>query len=984
MDKHTLPQPNPDLSGRFDDRDHPVHEGETWASEPHTETSVERSVRQTLLQQFLVGGLFVTVLVLLVFAAGHTWYRQVTYRDPVKPDYSSLDEQSETYWTDRILIDIETAQQSAGTEDLRLMRLRTFAHQTADEAMEISSPYARALAVTNIARVLAHHDVNIVLDRQNQRLGTTPLIASMRARTLISQALMHLRQNRTADAFVVMQQYNQLVIDADLLLNSPINEESFFGAVTVLWLLNDENRLRDLFVHQTASASILGYDQQMRAYRLIAGEQIRVGMVSEALDTSKRIRNPIEMVRAWALILQYSARPPSIDPVEPVMLDLLDDPPTEPPRESIFAERAADAVFRYLAEDKDVNTQVSLLRRIAGSRLMLDTAMHTIFRHRLAESDVLDDRVKQQILKLLDDPDSPAIRTALNLPPRADAAERKIDSVMDDWTTTRETIHVEIATIDSTPLRTRTDQQRVQAQFAIAQEYQSIRRYDDADRILKQVFVDTQRFGDAAIRIPLLLRIGEQQTAIGSIADAKRTFAAILPGLSQSHMSELARVQILARLFDDALATIANIESPENREYACTFLLQEQIRLHHLGDAEKTLSLMPPGRAAAEARSRLNVAKEEASRADFNALGLPFPEGNNLNWEQYCIGLIQQGFLRLADQSADRIADQHQRSAVRTRIAQEYLVLYRVFNDANDPNRVVRQEIRQSILSTASRTGQPSLQTMILTELLTYLTGQLRTEEDRAGGKQLWVQAMDSCRRMTAPGDKALFFARLIVAKNMLDNPDFTKETLPLFTRVTHPSIVEENNRLVDECHDLINSLDSMEQQGKAWVHLARALAQMGRTTSVQTLLDHVLEIATNIPNRETSVSMLLSMVPVLRAMNFGDTISMVYRLAIDKVAHDFSFRTARVDEFEWRMRDSEIEQIVRSQMENGFVDDAVESAKRLNEPLLRDRLLRVAVYFNLDYGNIDRAESVARRMTISDIKNGVLHNIQTIKRRSP
>jgi len=82
-------------------------------------------------------------------------------------------------------------------------------------------------------------------------------------------------------------------------------------------------------------------------------------------------------------------------------------------------------------------------------------------------------------------------------------------------------------------------------------------------------------------------------------------------------------------------------------------------------------------------------------------------------------------------------------------------------------------------------------------------------------------------------------------------------------------------------------------------------------------------------------------------------------------------------------MRDSNIERIVRSQMENGFVDDAVASADRLNEPLLRDRLLRAAVYFYLDNDNIERAESIAQRLTASAIQNSVFQNIQTIKRRT-
>ena len=976
------------LSGagkRFSDDSDSVCSTETWTAVAHSETSVERSVRQTLYRLYFVGGVFTVACVFVLFAVGFFTYREVTYADPVNPDYSLLDADSETYWTDRIQIDIETARQSSGTDELRLHRLRSFSYRTVGEAMNISSSYTRAQAVTSIAMVLAQHDINIILDDQLRRLGNTNLVVSMRARTLISQALMYIRLGKSSAAQVNLQQYNKLVIDADLKLNSPLNEESFFGAVTILQCLslNDRGELNELFNRQITSTTVIGLDQRMRAYRLIVGEQIRVGMITEALETAKHISNPIELARAWALVLQYSARPPKNPPVEPTMLDLLDNPLAEPLMYPSSAERVANEIFLYLADNKDINFQTSILQRIAGSRLMCDTELYKIFRHCLLESQVLDDLVKQQVLKLLDDPESPTIRAALQMPPRAHQAANRTDSAVDDWSTSNEIVHVEMVNIDPAPLRTRTDQQWIQALLAVAQSYQSVRRFQDADRVLKQTFVSAQKFDDPNIRIPLLMRIGELQIAIGSIAEAQKNFASIAPELNQNQKQELARLQIIGRFFDDAFNTISSIQSPEVREYVCSFLLQEQIRIQHIKDAEKTLTLMPPGKGMTECRSRLNIAKEEASSEDFNILGLIFPEGNNQNWEQYCIGLIQQGFLHLADQTADNISDMQKRTDIRTRIAQEYLLLYQAFNDANDPNRTIRQEIQQAILSTTNRTGQPIIQTIILTELLVHLAGQLQTEEDRTDEKRLWLQAINSCRKIIKPDDKATLFAKLIVVKNILENPNLLKKTIPLFTRETNASAFEETSGLIEECLTLVNLMENEEQQGNACASLAKALAQVGRTRSAQTLHDRVLEIAASITNPRESISMLLSMIPTLKAMDSANAIPMVYRLAIDAVAHEFTGRTSNIDVYDWRIRDSEIEQIVRSQMESGFVDDAVESTNRLNEPVLRDRLLRTAAYIYLDHGDIDRAELEVRRLIVKEIQNSAIQNIQAIKRRS-
>ena len=945
-------------------------------------------MRRTLRRIYLFSAALGAALGLILFAVGFIAYRQTTYADSVKPNYSLLDADSDTYWIDRILIDMETARQSVGTEQQRRHRLQSFANRTLDDAMKISPPYARAQVVTAIANVLAQHDVDWVPDSHLQRLGNTSLIVSLRARSLISQALMYIRLEKESAAKVALQQYNRLVTEADLKLNSVLNEESFFGAVTVLHCLRDNERLTELFNCQKASTAVLGFDLRMKAYRLIAGEQARTNMIADALETAKRIDNPVELARAWSLILQCAARPLPIRPVEPAMLELFDTSNTEPLPYPDAVEQVAGDIFQYLAQNKDVHVQISLLQRIAGSRLMGDAELHKIFRNCLAESEWLQNRVKQPVLKLLDDPESPTIRAALYLPPRASMSTSPTDSAMDDWTTSGEYVHMEMRDIDPAPLRTRADQQGVQALLAIAQGYQSIKWFHDAGRVLEQAFVAAQQITDMNVRVPLLMRIGEQQIAVCSIADAQKTFAAVAPILNQNQKGELARFQIIARLFGDAWTTISSIESPESREYVCSFLLQEQIRINRLNDAELTLTLIPQGNTAAECRSRLNIAQEIASREDFNRLGLSLLEGNDPNGEQYGIGLIQQGFLHLASQAVSGIRDEQKRTDIQIRVAGEYLLLYQAFNDINDSNRSIRQEIQQAVLSVAEHVRNPVAQTTIMMALLTHLTGNLQTEADRTDGKHLWARTMDACRRIAQPDDKVVLFAQMIVAKNLLESPNFQSpnrqgKAIPLFTRETNESAFDETNQLIDECIVLMNSLENEEQQGKACAHLARALIQIGRTTAAQMLLDRTLEITENVSDHRVLISMLLSMIPALKAMNSTGTISAVYRLAIDAAAHEFSGKPFNINVYDWRVRDSEIERIVRSQMENGFVDDAVESAHRLIEPVLRERLLRTAAYIYLDQGNIDRAELLAQRLTVKEIRNTVIQHIQNVQRRS-
>jgi hypothetical protein len=975
---------NPTPSHSEKDTPGSVHNNENRTHGGRAETSVERSVRRTLIRTYIVGGLLTTVGIAVLLTAGFFVYHKIINVDRVKPDYTSLDKDSDTYWTDRILIDIETAKKSGKTDDIRLRYLRDFAFKTIGDAMNISDSeaYVRAQSVTGIAMVLAQHDVDIPLDNQLQKLGDTIFITSMRARAHISQALMYLRLQKSDAARKALRQYNRLLVENDIRLNLSINEESFFGAVTVLWILDDKAGLNELFQRQLNNASVAGMEQRMRTYRLIVGEQVRTVMILDALDTAKRIENPTELARAWSLILQYSARPPKNLPVEPTMLDLLDDPQTEPLKHPDVAEHAAKEIIKFLAENKDTSMQISLLQRIAGSRLMCDEELYGIFRRCVAESAVLDDRVKQQVLKLLDDPESPSIRQALNMPPRVNQTVH-YDPADDDWTSTEEIVRVAPANIDSTPLRTRTDQQWVQAWLAVAQSYQSVRRFRDADRILKWAFDAASQFTDPDIRVPLLMRIGEQQIAVGSVADARETFASVAPSLDQKYRGEWTRLLIIARLFDDATKAISSIESPEIREYVCSLLLKEQIRINLLDNAEKTLTLIPQGKTATECRSRLNIAKNSASREDFNALGIAPPEGNDASREQYCVRLIQQGFLRLADKVADGINDPQKQDGIRTRVIQEYIHLYGAFSDSNDSSRTIRQELQQAIMSSAGLIHQPVIQTTVLTEFLMCLAEQLKTEEDRANGKRLWSLTMDLCRKIDRSGDKAVRFAQLIVAKNMLENPNFVRKALPLFTKESKSSAFEETKQLIDECLNLVNTLELKEQQGHALVHLGRAEAQVGLPQDAQKRIDRVLEIAGDTTDQKASISMFLSVVPTLKAVNSTEQIPWIYRVAMDRVAHEFISRSSNVDEFDWRVRDSEIERIVRSQMENGFVKDAVESASRLNEPVLRDRLLRTAAFIYLDRGDIDRAELEVRRLTVKEVRDNAVQTIQIIKRRS-
>jgi tetratricopeptide (TPR) repeat protein len=454
--------------------------------------------------------------------------------------------------------------------------------------------------------------------------------------------------------------------------------------------------------------------------------------------------------------------------------------------------------------------------------------------------------------------------------------------------------------------------------------------------------------------------------------------------LRPDQQTEIARFQVISRLFDDAAKTITNIENFPLRNETCRFLLQEQIRIHHLDEAKKTLALMPDSPAASACRSMLKIAQEQGSKEDFALLGLPIPTeaANDQDREQCCIGLIQSGFLHLAGKTAEQITDSNKRAGVFRRLGSEFLLIYSACNGMNDPNRQIRQEMERAIETAAEQTGQPDLQTGIMTELLINLAERLQTEADVAAGRKIWQQTILICRQIADPDDQAELFAQLIVAKNLLEKP-LRKTTVPFFTKESNESAYTESNQLALDCVEMMNNMKNAQSQGTACAYLARALAQIGRTKSAQTMLNRMEVIADDFADSKEAVPIYLLMVPVLKAINSTGEIPGIYRSAIDAVSKDFTSRIAGVEVYDWRIRDSEIERIIRSQMENGFVDDAVKSVNQLNEPVLRDRLLRAAAYIYLDQGDMEQAEIQSRRLTVKEIQRGTIQNVLFIKRRS-
>ncbi|MDR1269899.1 MAG: hypothetical protein LBK82_10270, partial [Planctomycetaceae bacterium] len=256
-------------------------------------TKVEQSFQKILFYYRLRIGIIATIVVLLLAAGGIVLLRNFKETKFVSPTYKQLDPNSKTYWVDRTLADIDlyrnTKTKAGNTKQLYWLLMNTL-----DEARKISSNYVRIMAISDIAITMAKNDIDINIDNIIKELGETPLAASMRTRIIASQSLMFLRLAKRSAARVAIQEYDRIVIETDMKLNTATNEFAFLGVITTLACLQDTPKLSDIFSKQIEFSLRITTEQRMRAYRLIAGEQARVGMSVDALNTVKKIRNSVE------------------------------------------------------------------------------------------------------------------------------------------------------------------------------------------------------------------------------------------------------------------------------------------------------------------------------------------------------------------------------------------------------------------------------------------------------------------------------------------------------------------------------------------------------------------------------------------------------------------------------------------------------------------------------------------------------------------
>lgn len=976
---------------------------------------LEKDIQRALFHRRLLLSSIGFVLLLLLAVGGFLVWRFIEGSQINPPSYEHLDKTASTYWVDRTELDIKEARAIPSKPRSNEMVYR-YVTNTMARAKALPTEFERLMAIYDIALTMAKHDVDVNIDDTLRNLGDTPLAQSLQGRIYVSQGLMHCRMSNPNGARVAIQEYNRLVIDADLKLDSLINDMSFCGAVTALAYLKNTTLLNDMFKRQVNFTLRVDSSQRMKAYRFIAVEQARVGFAIDAMETVKKIDNPLERVRAYQLIIAYTARQPKIEPVEPSIATPQTEGPWPPIQNIAQAKRIVNDVLQQIAQKETADEQINLLVRLAGSRLMCDPEIHRLLKEALVEDKQFDELIKRPAVKLLDNPESEVIRKSLNMPPpKKNKPSKTEDPALDDWTSSMESLAVDMIEMDPGMVKTLNDQQTVRALCGMAQSYLIAARHQDAARILQRAYLVARQQSNALDRVRNLMAIAEQQMSTGNLSEARTTLAEIvlpaegdhneensetsrndLSALTQNRLSDLARLQTVGRFFDEALNTIRFIDTVEVRDADYAFLAMEQIRILRPDDAAKTISKISDEtrRQTLEHYPPLLRDGDDGDDAEehFAAIQIPYPNSLRRNSElkQCCELLIYRGLFGVARETASRITNPESSSQILARIVREYMLLFRAYSAENEFHQTVRKELLEKALEISHEIEDPLIQT---TALQSVLADSLAYSKKQAGTRNInveFLQSVDaafiSARKIIDNNAaKAKLMSQLVLARIAMESGK-SKQTVtwPLIDRELNTKSYEPIRALIDETLAVVNESDSNADRGYALSNLAAALGQIGRFQSARIMLGEAEATAQEISDKQESVGILLSTAPTYRMIGETENMRQAYYTAFGIIMEAYVDAVNSSDPtLDWRLRDSELDRIVRSQLEQDLLVDAFEYANRINEPNIKDRLLRALAYIHLDHKENTTAESIARKIEVPELFRDTIRDVLFLIRQS-
>ena len=974
-------------------------------------TSVEKSVQRVLFYRYLRGGLAALTVLLILGVAFVFWTKHRYQAEHVDAaNYDRLDESSPTYWMDRVDLDIESIKSLSLPPPQEVNRLRSRLRRTLQAAAATPPGFGRSVAISDTALAVFRHDINVNAEEFLESMGETPLAMALRAKALVANALMLLRLNDQVAAAVAMNTYDRIVNSADIKLDTEAAELAFYGAAKVYRYTFDTASLDALFQRNLKFASRIGEDDlRMKAYRIIATAQAAANRDRDAMETAAMIKNPIEAVRAYQGVVVNVARPEKPDLTEPEFFLPKVEGPWVPISQPKNAKRVINDVLHQIASRETISDQVDLLMRLAGSRMVCDPDLHTLFKSCLLESESIDEIAKKPVLQLLLNPESPTIRKALSLPETA--RQKSTDTALDNWTSTTEEVSVDIGAVDPSIIKGIVNFERIRIQLAVARSYLSVNRRQDAALSLRQTLPFAQALPNVRDEIDFLLDIAGLQIVAGDFVGTRNTFTAIglpkrvdgvltweSPGSDptaefsgesmEPSLVRLGRLQVLARFLEDAELTMNMLPPGETKDEENAFLAAELIRVQRLREATRLIIGMTPGPRQTELLQRLEIAKGGTEENDRNlTTASPEKAMQDDALVDATVSLIRLGLYDAAREAAKRISNPESRAAQSLRIIRDLLLFFGAYGSEEREHQAVRQTLLDIALRTANDIEPPQDHATALEMILSAAIPFAKEKEEQESLLKIVSQALEIARKIPAAVPaKAVVVPRLLSCRILLYSLVNNRSTSwPSLSKEQDKPLIDEIMETLSHIVGILNDIEDDNTHARGRLAIARVFGQIGRANHTRQILDGVREIAKSQSDKRISVSLFLGTIPLFRALDDPEAAISVYFDAFSVVGNvpniDPTGGNAGMI-FGVRLRDSEIDRLARSLLENDFMPEAILFAGRIQDDMMKDRLLKIAVFRFIDKENFTEAESAVRRITNPDDQTFLRRCTEFVKRQ--
>jgi tetratricopeptide (TPR) repeat protein len=502
--------------------------------------------------------------------------------------------------------------------------------------------------------------------------------------------------------------------------------------------------------------------------------------------------------------------------------------------------------------------------------------------------------------------------------------------------------------------------------------------------------------------------------------------------ITDEQILSIVQLQILGHLFDDAGKTVQFIRSISLRDFGLGLIMRELLRAKQLDTAARMTELFSDPTTRNEYKHRLVIAQTESKIPIQSAISVEFPESSlsavGINNSAAIQGdkdisrnvsqLIRFGCFEAAVVAVKRISDEKLRSKLLSQIGREYVLVFNSYSRTKNRNRVVSERAFNKALIISEIISDVDQRVIFTLAIINAILANKRYEEDAEILQQLFdsvlseveniasgaanvgkddvdedgdvgvvsegvvggVVAGDSLRQLRGEIFSQLLLSRLNfeLLRAGVDRVDRAgNDGGDKVQNVVDENLLKLSGKVISEL-----KLEGLTlSKGRGLVNVSLFFLRAGRLQDAAEAVKLAELVAEGLSNRSHAIAILVDLMPIYKSLNDAISLKRVrdraMGLAVSFIPAGIDLRHVNVT---WRMRDIELDRVIRKLVELSEVEDLMSLAANVHEPIIFDRVVRVVVYIYLDQNNFNAAESAAKKLRLQEYRFSALRDTNLMK----